>query len=92
LRFNKIVGDGWDVNIVPHESFEEDDVYATQALIVKGDNNSRHFMSGLGLTTNPGIESPKNTGKHGYIDQLTCTMTLKVKIPEANCTLTNITS
>ena len=92
LRFTKIVGTNWVVNFINHESFEEDNVLATQCLIVQGANNSRHYLRGLSPQTHKGIVSPTVTGLHGYIDQITGTMTLKVKIPEANCILTNIAS
>ena len=92
LNYDRFTGPGWDVTLFQHESFEESDVRQQQLMILKMDNNSRHYMRGLSPSTNKGIESPQQTGRHGYLDQITAAMTLKVRNPEANCMIQGITS
>ena len=92
LKFMEYQGTNWKLRMMQHEAFEESDVRKSQLLIVKNDTNKRKFMRGLGLKTNKGIESPQNTGKHGYQDQITATMTLEALLPESNCYLKGITS
>ena len=90
LSHTDFVGSNWRVMMIPSESFEEDDVYSQQIYMVHSENVIRHTMRGMGVKVNRGIESPSNTGKHGYKDQITATVTLEVPNYETHAIIDGI--
>jgi hypothetical protein len=92
LTYDQFGGPGWKVNFFQHESFEESDTRQQQLMIIKMDNNSRHYLRGNGLRTHKGIVSPEKDGAGYWMDQILANMTLKVKMPENNCLIQGITS
>lgn len=92
LSYSSFAGSNWRLHFVQHEMFEESDTRSSQLMVLKAGNNKRTYVNKLDEKTHKGITSPERDGTHGYIDQITATMTLKVDIPEANCMFKGITS
>lgn len=90
LDFLGFKGTNYNLMLVHHEAFEDSDVLGEQLYIAQASNNIRRYLRGLSPKTHKGIESPENTGKHGYIDQITATMTFQPRLPEANCIIKGI--
>jgi len=90
LDFIMFKGAGWRLQLFQDEDFEEVSERQQQLMVVKADNFRQHYVTGLGVQMHRGIESPENTGLHGFLDQLTATATFEVPIPEANMIVDDI--